>query len=46
VEMGASTQESRYRRFDGANLAEAAWPSSAATQRTDFILGLEPVRLP
>ena len=46
VEMGASTQQSRYRRFDGANFAEAAWPASAATQRMNFILGLPPVRLP
>ena len=46
LEMGASTPESRYRRFDGANLAEAAWPAGAATQRVNFILGLEPVRLP
>jgi mono/diheme cytochrome c family protein len=46
VEMAASQQQSRYRRFEGANFAEAAWPSSVATQRMNFILGLEPVRLP
>ena len=46
VQVAAAGRPATYRSFGGAELVEEHPPSEAATQRTDFILALAPVRMP
>jgi mono/diheme cytochrome c family protein len=46
VQVAAGGQQSSYRRFAGTGLTEAQPAASAAAQRTSFVLGLAPARLP
>jgi hypothetical protein len=46
VQLAAASQTGGYRRFAGAGLAEDRPAAGAAAQRTSFVLGLTPARLP
>jgi hypothetical protein len=46
VEVAGAGQPSGYRRFDGAGLGEDRGAANVAAQRTSFVLGLAPARLP
>jgi hypothetical protein len=46
VQVAAGGQQSGYRRFAGAGLAEDLGAASAAAERTSFVLGLAPAPLP
>ena len=46
VEVAAAGQTSTYRRFAGTGLIEHHTAANAAAQRTSFVLGLAPARLP
>jgi hypothetical protein len=46
VQVAAAGQTSSYRRFAGTGLIEDYGAASAAPQRTSFVLGLTPARLP
>jgi len=46
VEVASAGRTSNYRRFSGAGLIEEHGTTSAAAQRTSFVLGLAPASLP
>ena len=46
VQVAAAGQTTSYRRFAGTELIEDNPPASTAAQRTNFVLGLAPARLP
>ena len=46
VQVAAAGQTNSYRRFAGTDLIEDHPAASAAAQRTSFVLGLTPARLP
>jgi hypothetical protein len=46
VQVAATGQENRYRRFAGTQLAEDSSAQTIAAERASFILGLPPAVLP
>ncbi|MGA2728916.1 MAG: hypothetical protein ABSE96_13975 [Terracidiphilus sp.] len=46
IQLAASPNATRYRRFAGAGMIEDSPTSATAAQRTSFILSLSPAQLP